>query len=132
MRDTEKILSMATEDVLWSGLYHSNVHESGQLETVLAADFSRFPCPFTILDASVETRALSDTHCLADCQLRLRADTPDRPTPEVQLSGSLVCSLIDGELRSVSCTLPASTAAPICPPSARTYSRPPTPISSVH
>ena len=79
MRDTEKILSMATEDVLWSGLYHSNVHESGQLETVLAADFSRFPCPFTILDASVETRALSDTHCLADCQLRLRADTPDRP-----------------------------------------------------
>lgn len=99
MRDTEKILSMATEDVLWSGLYHSNVHESGQLEAVLAADFSRFPCPFTILDASVETRALSDTHCLADCQLRLRADTPDRPTPEVQLSGSLVCSLIDGELR---------------------------------
>lgn len=99
MRDTEKILSMATEDVLWSGLYHSNVHESGQLEAVLAADFSRFPCPFTILDASVETRALSDTHCLADCQLRLRADTPGQPTPEVQLSGSLVCSLIDGELR---------------------------------
>ena len=26
MRDTEKILSMATEDVLWSGLYHSNIH----------------------------------------------------------------------------------------------------------
>ena len=42
MRDTEKILSMATEDVLWSGLYHSNIHESGGLEAVLEADFSRF------------------------------------------------------------------------------------------
>ncbi len=99
MRDTDKILSMATEDVLWSGLYHSNINERGGLEAVLKADFSRFPCPFTILDTSVETRVLSDTHCLADCQLRLRADTPAPPAPEVQLSGSLVCSLVDGELR---------------------------------
>lgn len=99
MRDTEKILSMATEDVLWSGLYHSNIHESGGLEAVLEADFSRFPYPFTILDTSVETRVLSNTHCLADCQLRLRAGTPASTAPEVQLSGSLVCSLVDGVLR---------------------------------
>lgn len=99
MRDTEKILSMITEDVLWSGLYHSNIHEGGRIESVLEADFIRFPYPFTILDASVETRALSDTHCLADCQLRLRANTPGLPAPEVQLSGSLVCSLVDGEIR---------------------------------
>ena len=99
MRDTEKILSMTTEDVLWSGLYHSNIHGDGGLEAVLEADFTRFPYPFTILDTSVEPRVLSDTHCLVDCQLRLRANTPGLPAPEVQLSGSLVCSLVDGEIR---------------------------------
>lgn len=99
MRDTKKILSMTTEDVLWSGLYHSNIHDNRQLRAVLESDFSRFPYPFTILDASVETRVLSDIHCLADCQMRLRADTPGLPAPEVQLSGSLACSLVDGAVR---------------------------------
>lgn len=98
-RDTEKILSMTTEDVLWSGLYHSDIHKSGQLEADLKADFARFPCPFIILDTVIETRSLSDVHCIADCKLRLRPDTPGQPSPEIKLSGSLVCSLIDGEIK---------------------------------
>ncbi|WP_195270005.1 diguanylate cyclase [Eubacterium sp. 1001713B170207_170306_E7] len=99
-RDIEKICSMAAEDVIWSGLFHHDCAPagSGRLETILREDFKRSPHAFTVLESSVQTTALGPENCLAECQLTLRHNAPERSGHDVRLSASLACSLIGGRI----------------------------------